>query len=148
MLVPLRQRDQKGKLQHTTIPTYPHATRSQRRDRPRKMHLTQHTSHDYRSLFNHTTAQRLREGLTAAAGRQGVLDLDILEPERDDTILNVNDWGDIMTEVTFDSGACRHVMSKEVAPGYPLHDSADCRRGLGSIVGNTKKECPTKGSRA
>ena len=35
-----------------------------------------------------------------------------------------------------DSGARRHVMARESAPGYHVHGSNSSRRGLGFVVGN------------
>ena len=59
-----------------------------------------------------------------------------MDPEEDDVILNVDNWEDIMIEVGLDSGACRHVMVRESAPGYHVHESNSSRRGLGFVVGN------------
>ena len=66
-------------------------------------------------------------------------ELGIIEPDEDDTILTVDNWEDIMVEVVLDSGACRHVMARENAPGYQVHDSSASRRGLGFIVGNGER---------
>ena len=65
--------------------------------------------------------------------------MSILEPEEDDVILRVENWEDIMIEVVLDSGACRHVMARESAPGYQVHDSNASRRGLGFVVGNGER---------
>ena len=66
---------------------------------------------------------------------QDVFDLGILEQEEDEDLLNVDNWEDIMIEVVLDSGACRHAMAREGAPGHPVHDSIASRRDLGFIVG-------------
>ena len=44
-----------------------------------------------------------------------------------------------MIEVTLDSGACRKVMPRQLAPGYSIQDSDQSRRGLGFIVGNGER---------
>ena len=44
-----------------------------------------------------------------------------------------------MIEVVLDSGACRHVMARESAPGYQVHESSASRRGLGFVVGNGER---------
>ena len=67
------------------------------------------------------------------------MDLGILEPKENDTILNIEDWADIMIEVNLDSGACRNVMPRQLAPGYSIQDSDQSRRGLGFIVGNGER---------
>jgi hypothetical protein len=100
-------------------------------------------------LFDPTTAQRLRHRqLMDEANRNehhwdyyGMdrTELGIIEPDEDDTILTVDNWEDIMVEVVLDSGACRHVMARENAPGYQVHDSSASRRGLGFIVGNGER---------
>ena len=64
--------------------------------------------------------------------------------EEDEAILNVDDWQDIMVDMTLDSGACRHVMPRERALGYPIQDPTASRRGLGFIVGNGER-VPNKG---
>ena len=66
-------------------------------------------------------------------------ELGIIEPDEDNTILTADNWEDIMVEVVSDSGACRHVMARENAPGYQVHDSNASRRGLGFIVGNGER---------
>jgi hypothetical protein len=100
-------------------------------------------------LFDPTTAQRLRHRqLMDEADRNepyrdyygmDSTELGIIEPDDDDTILTVDNWEDIMVEVVLDSGACRHVMARENAPGYQVHDSSASRRGLGFIVGNGER---------
>ena len=101
-------------------------------------------------LFDHTTAQRLRHRqLMDEANRNenhrdyygmDSTELGIIEPDDDDeTLLTVDNWEDIMVEVVLDSGACRHVMARENAPGYQVHDSSASRRGLGFIVGNGER---------
>ena len=59
-------------------------------------------------------------------------ELGIIEPDEDDTILTVDNWEDIMVEVVLDSGACRHVMARENAPGYQVHDSSASHEDLAS----------------
>ena len=54
-------------------------------------------------------------------------------------VMNVKDWEDVDIEVTLDSGACRHVMPTEDAPGYDIQDSPGSRRGQNFIVGNGEK---------
>ena len=66
-------------------------------------------------------------------------ELGILEPEEDEPILAVDVWEDITVDMILDSGACRHVMPRECAPGYQVQDSAQSRRGLGFIVGNGER---------
>ena len=66
-------------------------------------------------------------------------DFGILETEEDEAISNFYDWQDIMGEMTLDSGACRHVMPRERALGYPIQGSSASRRGLGFIVGNGER---------
>ena len=61
------------------------------------------------------------------------------EPEEDDVILSVESWEDIMIEVVLDSGACRHVMTREGAPGHQVHESSASRRGFGFVVGNGER---------
>jgi hypothetical protein len=93
-------------------------------------------------LFDKTTAQRIRERqIIDEAGNEdtGRSELGILEPDEDDNILTVDNWEDITVEVVLDSGACRHVMARENAPGYQVQDSAASRRGLGFIVGNGER---------
>ena len=58
------------------------------------------------------------------------------ETEEDEAILDINDWQDIMVEVTLDSSACHKVMARDCAPVYPIQNSKTSRRGLGFIVGN------------
>ena len=65
-------------------------------------------------------------------------ELGILELE-DDIVLSVDNWEDIMIEVVLDSGAWRHVMVRESAPDYQVHDSSDSRQGLGFVVGNGER---------
>ena len=71
-------------------------------------------------------------------------DRGILEPEEDEAMFNIDDWETIMVEVTFDPGACRHVMAPENAPGHSVQDSNASRRGLGFIVGNAASACQMK----
>ena len=66
-------------------------------------------------------------------------ELGILEPEENDVILNIDNWEDIMIEVTLDSGACRNIMPRQCAPGYSIQDSDQSRRGPGFIVGNGER---------
>ena len=61
-------------------------------------------------------------------------ELGILEPDEDEAILNVANWEDVMVEIILDSGACRHVMPRECAPGYPIHGASSSLRSLGYIV--------------
>ena len=56
-----------------------------------------------------------------------------------DYVLNIKDWQDVDIEVTLDSGACRHVMPADSAPGYPIRDSPGSRRGQNFVVGNGQK---------
>ena len=63
----------------------------------------------------------------------------ILEPEEDDMIVNVDNWEDVMIEVVLDSGACRHVIARESAPGYHVHESNCSRRCLGFCMGNGER---------
>ena len=67
------------------------------------------------------------------------MNLGVAEPEEDETILNVDNCEDIMVEVTMDSSACRHVMAREDAPGYQVHDSASSGRGRGFLVENGER---------
>ena len=66
-------------------------------------------------------------------------ELGILEPEDDDIVLSVEIWEDSTVEVVLDSGACRHVMARESAPGYQVHESSASRRGLGFVVGSGER---------
>ena len=56
-----------------------------------------------------------------------------------DPVLNVKDWQDVDLVVTLDSGACKHVMPADSAPGYPIMDSPGSRRGQNFIVGNGQR---------
>ena len=61
-------------------------------------------------------------------------ELGMCEAEEEDIVLSVENWEDIMIEVVLDSGACRHVVARESAPGYQVHEPSASRRGLGFVA--------------
>ena len=65
------------------------------------------------SPFDSTTAQRIRHQQLMDDARRNQdyhAELGILEPEENDAILNIDNWEDVMIDVTLDSGVCRNVM--------------------------------------
>ena len=60
-----------------------------------------------------------------------------VEPE--DELKNFTEWRDVYVDVALDSGACRHVMAAEDAPGYAVQDSPGSRRGQNFIVGDDER---------
>ena len=59
--------------------------------------------------------------------------------DEDDILAAADDWQDMMVDIILDSGACRHVMAGESAPGYPVRESPGSRRGQNFIVGNGER---------
>ena len=59
----------------------------------------------------------------------------------------VEEWQDSVIEIILDSGACRHVMARESAPGYAVHESPGSRRGQNFVVGNGER-VPNEGQMA
>ena len=59
--------------------------------------------------------------------------------ELEDELMNVAGWQDVYMGVALHSGACRHVMAADDAPGYVVHDSPGSRRGQIFIVGNCER---------
>ena len=64
-------------------------------------------------MFNHTIAQRIRHQQLMDEARKNEnqdcysADFGILETEEDEAVVSIDNWEDIMVEVTLDSGACR-----------------------------------------
>ena len=59
--------------------------------------------------------------------------------ELEDELMNISEWRDVYVGVAIDSGACRHVMAAEDAPGYAVQDSPGSRRGQNFIGGNGER---------
>ena len=59
--------------------------------------------------------------------------------DRDEILAATEEWEDVTIEVLLDSGACRHVMSREEAPQHPVQDSPGSRRGQNFIAANGAK---------
>ena len=89
-----------------------------------------------------TTAQPLQVGHPQASSEH------LIVTEDDEEIYAaVEEWQDSIIEIILDIGACRHVMARESAPGYPVHESPGSRRGQNFIVGNGER-VPNEGQMA
>ena len=75
--------------------------------------------------------RRLRGSHTPV--RSGVMPVTI---EDEEEILNLNEWEDASIDITLDSSACRSVMPRQDAPGYPVRGSINSRRGQNFVVGD------------
>ena len=85
-----------------------------------------------------TTAQPLQDGDPQVS---------ILTDDDEEILAAVEEWEDCSIEIILDSGACRHVMARESAPGYTVHESPGSRRGQNFIVGNGER-VPNEGQMA